>query len=696
MSRRSFRARVEAPRPASAWVLVAVASATLWITRQLEPWVIALQATAIIASLLRREAPHAWQRSTLALNLGMFAIVGVTIHVALRGGPSTIALAHFAALTQALQLLDARPRHTEFLLVTLALFQVLLAANLTDSVFFPPLVVAFVFATVWTLIVHTLRTEAIEAGRPQGVQHAITPGLLRTTLVASGLSVLLALLLFPTLPRLRSSVVTGSSLAPQLPTAGFSDTVQLGELGRIRSDATVVMRIETLEGAAPPPGGGYWRGLAFDHFDGFSWSITPALRAPVAGSPESGVTLGRDPEDVDLVERIVREPVEAGVIFGAGDIRQLQGTVRRMERDTSGGLYAVGQADERIRYTVGTKHRRRPSPALAEDVAGVTHARERRYLQLPELSPAVGDLARETTRGAANDAERVRALERFLITQGRYTDIPPQIDPAAPGSPVEAFLLGELAGHCEYFASSMVLLARSLGIPARLVNGFAGGHPNGIGGFLEITRSDAHTWVEVHYARAGWVRYDPTPADLRARPAVALSLSEHLRQLASAAELWWFQRVVGFDRSDQIHALKRAWLAWQGVQQGTRTRAEVRTSKGAPALAPSLEFALPWLALCAAAALLISWRRRRQRSPLPRDYTLALRLLARRGLQRTREATARDFAGRVRVAQPEAVAGPFELLTEAYLAERFGGRAPQPEAHAALEQLRGALRGGRL
>ena len=693
MSRRSFRAKVAAPRPASAWVMVSVASATLWITEQLDPWVMLVQAAAIVTSLLWRESPHGWQRSPLALNVGMIAIVAVTIQVALRGGPSTIALAHFAALTQALQLVDARPRHTEFLLVTLALFQVLLASNLTDSIFFPPLLIAFVFATVWTLMVHTLRTEAIEAGRAQGVHKAITPGLLRTTLIASALSVLLALLLFPTLPRLRSSVVTSNALNPQLPTAGFSDTVALGELGRIRSDSTVVMRIETLDGTPPMPGAGYWRGLAFDHFDGTSWSITPTTRTLVAGSPEAGITLGRHPDQVNLVQRIVREPVEAGVLFSTGEPRRLQGTVRRMEYDSSGGLYAVGQADERIRYTVATQRRKVPERELEDDLARPTRPLDRRYLQLADFSPAVEELARQITAQSENDAQRIRVLERFLMTNGRYTNDPPQLQPGAATSPVESFLLGELAGHCEYFASSLVVLARSLGLPARLVNGFAGGHSNDIGGFLEVTRSDAHSWVEVFYENAGWVAYDPTPPDLRARPIAAATLAERMRQLASAAELWWFQSVVGFDRSDQIHALKRAWLAWRGARQGPRTRTEVRTPKGAPSLAPSLPLLIPWLALCAGAVAWLSWRRGRgPGASLPRSYTRALRLLRHRGLHRSAESTARDFARSVRAAQPAEVAAAFDTITEDYLAQRFGSRAPGRAAAIALERLRSELR----
>jgi hypothetical protein len=82
------------------------------------------------------------------------------------------------------------------------------------------------------------------------------------------------------------------------------------------------MRIETLDGAPPAAPERYWRGLAFDRFDGTSWSITPPGRTPVPGSPEGGVAFGPRPNVVNLLQRIVREPVEAGVLFAAGDPRQ--------------------------------------------------------------------------------------------------------------------------------------------------------------------------------------------------------------------------------------------------------------------------------------------------------------------------------------------------------------------------------------
>jgi transglutaminase-like putative cysteine protease len=697
MSRRSFRLDVAEARPVSAWVLVGVASATLWITQQLAPWVIAVQVSFLALSFALRTRPQPWQQHPIVLNIGMFFIVTVTIRVALRGDPSTISLAHFAALTQALQLVDTRPRRTEFLLVALALFQVVLASNLTDSVLFPPLLIAFVFATVWTLIVHTLRSEALEAGDRAAASQAITPGVIKMTLFATGMSVLLALALFIVLPRMHSSMVTGSGVGPVTATSGFSDTVALGTLGSIRHDPTVVMRVETISDEEPALTESYWRGLAFDHFDGTAWSITPASRDPVPGSVEGGIEFGHRPDQFDLVQTIVREPVEAGVVFGIGDSRSLQGTIRRLETDVNGGLYAAGQSQERVRYTIATQRQQWRDAALARDRAVPPRRQTGRYTQLPALSSRVVELAREITRGVEGDAARVRAIESWLLRNGRYSDTPPApdthgTDTNSTAPALEHFLFAEMAAHCEYYASALVVLARSLEIPARLVNGFAGGRRNRIGGFVEVQRSDAHAWAEIHYQRVGWVRYDATPPDLRSRALAPLSFEERIGEFASAMELWWFQRVVGFDRSDQIHAVKRAALAWQAARSDNRTAGDrsifgrFRGLQGAP-----------WregvtLALCALAAATLLWRirpRRRERS-LPAAYAEALRLLSHQGISRTPCTTAREFSNHVRAAIPAAGAA-FEALTESYLRERFGGRTDRA-AREWLKEFRRELR----
>ena len=698
MTRRNFRSDVAAPRPASAWAMVSVASATLWITEQLALWVVVAQAACLVASLAMRTRVHRWQQSALVLNLAMVAIVSVTVRVALRGEPSTIALAHFAALTQCLQLLDARPRRTEFLLVALALFQVVLAANLTDSVLFPPLVCAFLFATVWTLLVHTLRSEAIEAGQLHELPRTFTPGLLHTTLISCALSLAVAALLFVTLPRLRSNVMIGPSLGAPFASAGFSDRVALGDLGRIRQDSRVVLRVETLAGDAPNAEDAYWRGLAFDSFDGTSWSVTRPERHGVSGSAEGGVRFGAEDDGPELVQRIVREPVASSVLFAAGGVRELHGTVRRLERDRHGSFFAAGQDDERLRYVVRSRAERPSDRALRRDRAALPPRDGERSLALPPLSERFVAAASALGAGTGIDSDvaRVRAIERALRTQGRYTDDPPDPVPGSTLSPVEDFLLGGLAGHCEYFASAMVLAARIQGFPARLVNGFAGGRTNAIGGFVELTHSDAHAWVEVHFERAGWVSFDPTPPDLRLRGDAPLSLAGRMAEFGSAFELWWFQRVVGFDRSDQIGALKTAWLAWRSAEDAQKQCAAAGLPRFDPRI-PWRETAMLVGSLLAVAALVRAFRQQRRaaRDLPPAGYRRALRMLARRGLLRGASTPARDFASLVRTRVPSPAADAFDSLTESYLAERFGAR-PVGDCRPQLQQLSRGLRAARL
>jgi len=693
VSRRAFRIGVEDPRPASAWALVVVASATLWLTQQVAIWAIAIQLAAIAISLWRRRTPFGWQTNPIALNIGMMGVTGVTIHVALQGGPATLGLAHFATLAQGLQLIDARPRRTEFLLVALALFQVILASNLTDSVFFTPLLIAFLCAAAWTLMVHTLRADAAEAGDRQGADRALTPSLFRVTLLASSASVAIGLVLFVLLPRLHTSVLQVPDIGQGFATSGFSDKVSLGDIGRIRKDPTVVLRVETLEGEAPAATDAYWRGLAFDHFDGKTWSVAPPTRTRIPGSAEIGIRIRSSHAPANLVQRILREPVQGGALFGIGVAQELQGSVRNLERDINGGLYATGQANDRVRYRVASRKNAAAPPKENRGASPRQEGAVDRHLQLPDLSDAVGELALTITEGAQTDADRVRAIEQYLLQNGSYSDTPPYVDPDAERSPLEAFLFDAMRAHCEYYATALVVLARSIGIPARLVNGFAGGRENEIGGFVEVSRSHAHTWVEVHYARAGWVRYDATPPDLRRGAEEALGFDERMRQLASAMEHWWFQRVVGFDRSDQMSSLKRGWLAWREFTRSTKGEAGTPAGKK-----DSLGFEASWrkpvlAAVGLLALVLLLWhvRAARSQTAVPNYYDRALRALSRRGLVRTPTLGARDFARASSTELPEPAAAAFSRLTESYLAERFGGRAPADPA-TDLHDLHQALR----
>jgi hypothetical protein len=240
----------------------------------------------------------------------------------------------------------------------------------------------------------------------------------------------------------------------------------------------------------------------------------------------------------------------------------------------------------------------------------------------------------------------------------------------------------------------MVVLARSVGLPARLVGGFAGGHANPLGGFVEVSQSDAHAWVEIHYRDAGWVRYDPTPPDLRlaAAPGAGGSFAE----LANAIEFWWFRNVVDFDRGHQARALRKAWRTWRDWRRRRGGQREQR-----PGHKPREGWELPepprWLWGVGALALGLGGlafdlrRRQRRRGEVPRFYQEALRLLGRKRLVRGPATTARAFASLAGEKLSPSASRSFAALTESYLAERFGGR-PAATVQAELRALRDSLR----
>ncbi|MBM4384160.1 MAG: DUF3488 domain-containing protein [Deltaproteobacteria bacterium] len=688
MSRREFRVPVALPRPPAATAMVALATATLAISGQIASWALGGSALVLAYIALRGDPPARWRLNPWLLNAGLIACVSAGVALWGTGALPIVALAHFAVLAQALQLLDARPRPSEFLLVALAVFQVTIGANLTDSAWYPLLLVAFTVCCVWTLVVHTLRAEAIESGELAAAQRIFTVGLWRTTLIASLGSVAFSALLFPLLPRIRSGAIFHSAFGGGEASAGFSDRIELGHAGKIDEDRSVALRVETLEGARLAPEERYWRGLAFDTFDGRGWSVADPVPKPVLGDADFGIDLGGPRRGARVVQRIAREQVTPGVLFTAGRPTLLRGATGRLTRDSNGSLIAPATTARRVIYEVVT---RPEAPDLAGDRAAAPADAAAKYVQLPALDPRIGALAREITAGAQSDAERVALLARWLQQRGVYTTSPPPIREGV--SPVEQFLLERTEGHCEYFASAHAVLLRSLGIPARIVNGYAGGHENALGGFVEVTNSDAHAWVEVYFERAGWVPADPTPAAQRlasaddARPG-------SLADLASALELWWFRNVVDFDRGHQARALRALWMRWN--EWRSEHRSDPRGAETVPAEGSREPSGLPWKWIAAGAlAAAAIWKLRarwpaQRAASLPRDYARALRLLRRRGLTRGDATSARAFAGEVAARIPREGADAFAAITEAYLAERFGG-ARAASTDQALTRLRESL-----
>jgi transglutaminase-like putative cysteine protease len=133
-------------------------------------------------------------------------------------------------------------------------------------------------------------------------------------------------------------------------------------------------------------------------------------------------------------------------------------------------------------------------------------------LQLPDTLPRrVYDLAAEITREAETPLEKARAIEQHLMYSYEYSL---QVSPSGRADFVDHFLFTTQSGFCHHFAGSMVILCRTLGLPARLAAGFLPGDESLKEPDLYTVRErDAHVWPEVYFAGAGWVTFEPTPPE---------------------------------------------------------------------------------------------------------------------------------------------------------------------------------------
>lgn len=134
-----------------------------------------------------------------------------------------------------------------------------------------------------------------------------------------------------------------------------------------------------------------------------------------------------------------------------------------------------------------------------------------RYLQLPDsITERTRELAREITAPYDNNFAKAQAVERYLRTQIKYNEglaaPPPNVDK------VDYILFTAKEAYCDYYASSMVVMLRSLGIPARLAAGFARGTYNSETDSYQVLNRDAHSWVEVYFPKYGWIEFEPTAA----------------------------------------------------------------------------------------------------------------------------------------------------------------------------------------
>lgn len=540
---------------------------------------------ALIAGWLIDSERVRWKLPKLLVNWLMILYVPFAfIDWRVLGTMPVLVVVHFIFFASALKLLHPKASRDWLWLYIVAFFEMLLAAGMTIDTTFFLLLLLFLFAAISTLTSFEIRRAQNDAGvstaeveiwkeTPQARRRLGEPRWRQLgwfSALSLGLILMMAAPLFLAMPRLSHGLMGGGLMSGATMT-GFSDNVRLGDVAQLKLNPQVVMRVQVEQ----PPEQFHlplrWRGVTLDEYDGRGWNDSMQHdRRPV---PQTGdgfrLDTARDQRFITR-QKFYLAPLDIGTIFAAPRPLLVQAPgISRLSRDRSDGLWMLPHRTGYLSYTVLSDTSEYHDPELRADNSRLYPLEVRdRYLQLPkETDPRIGELARQITRGAETQQDAARRIESHLRTAFRYTL---DLKRTNNGEPLADFLFNVKAGHCEYFATAMAVMLRTLNIPTRLVNGFQTGEYSEVVEMYTVRQSDAHSWVEVYYPEHGWVAFDPTPAaGLSKYESGMLSV---LRHYGEAMELFWLERVIGFDAQEQLSiALKtQRWLSSQ--QNGAASR----------------------------------------------------------------------------------------------------------------------------
>lgn len=589
-----------------------------------------------------------------------------------------------------------------------------LNAEITYGLFF----LGYVISATWALIIFHLRKELEGVLTPaHRATNARVPSMERVLLskkivgprfflgtgLVSVVIFVLAALIFLLIPRIGFGLFFDKGRSG-ITMAGFHDGVELGGHGLIKDDDTVVMRVRlgrAYRGRAAPAL--HWRGVAFDSYSGGEWRRSRrAPRTERALDYDGEVTTHYllydqpDAEADDLEKRreralrqeIFLEPLGYDVLFAASMPVAYEFEDRLRQRTRSESNDEIRRPHSAgIRYVVYS-HPAAPSPSRLRSAQGPLPDGYEAYLQIPEEIPdRVHALATRITKGLNNNYDRALALQSYLRSELGYTL---QMQATGHAEPIDHFLFERKRGHCEYFSSAMAIMARSLGIPARNVNGFLGGEWNEYSDYIAVRAGDAHSWVELYFPGQGWVTFDPTPsANLDRLGRGDAGFFAEIRRMMDTLRFKWFQWVIEYDLHRQTRLFKNFGSSIKGGAKSF-VRRPVRAMKAWLRRHLGVVVAV----FCALAALVVTlqWRRRKKRGkpayrrtaqsrrshhPIASSYRSALRAYARRGHRRSSTCTPREFAQGL-VAEEVPGSEELLLLTELYYRAEYGGHlAPQ-------------------
>ncbi len=515
--------------------------------------------------VLKGQPPLLSARGAFFLSLGY--IFFFVLDSLILSGSFISAIIHLVLFLELAKLAQKKVDKDYLYLILLAFLQVLAASSLTIDISFVFTLFFFLVALVSTLMsfdIHRSQRETSDPGRVP-----IDGPLGGMSVWATVWIVIIGLGLFFAMPRIGTGYFSRAATQALL-LSGFTDTVELGEIGEVKLSSALVMRTRILDGS--PSVVPKWRGLALDTFDGHTWSKSrrrrQGLRRSRAGGDEYRIQPMTGTGEAVRFE-IFLEALATPTLFGPHVIRSIAGDFRGLERDNADAVYQRVRAVRRTQYEVLSEIPLRNATADTTNDTDPLPENAEIYLQLPsDLDPRIVDLAETVAGGAETVLDKAALIETYLRTNLAYS-LQLTWDPGE--QPLSTFLFDARAGHCEYFASSMAIMLRTLGIPTRMVNGFLAGEYNSIGDSYIVRQSDAHSWIEAYVPGQGWMEFDPTPPNPNRNELSMLVLISHY---IDAAELFWNAYILTYDSGTQLQLFRSATETVRSLQSSLRSRSD--------------------------------------------------------------------------------------------------------------------------
>lgn len=297
---------------------------------------------------------------------------------------------------------------------------------------------------------------------------------------------------------------------PNSAKTGLSENVDPFEISKLSESNELVFRaIFPKERNSEGPF--YWRALVHDEYDGTRWNMS-SLQNVSANYQASNNTHSYT---------IIAEPSHLKWLYALDKMTTEQDLVAT---NVFGLPYRKRPVSSAFEYQVYN--------VVDTQNTSITRWQYRQNIQLPRnLNPQARALAEQFDKQSTNTAEFIALLRNYILEQGFVYTLNPPISQS--NNKIDEFLFNNKAGFCGHYASTIAMMMRSVGIPARLVSGYLGGELNPENNYYSIYQYDAHAWLEYYVPNQGWLELDPTawvsPERLNGSLSQHSQLSEELK-----------------------------------------------------------------------------------------------------------------------------------------------------------------------